>query len=54
MRAVNGQLWAREVGRASQVTVPTAQHLVPPQAIKDLQTLGCKKAMMKFEGTHSW
>lgn len=29
--------------------VPTAQHLVPPQAIKDLRTLGCKKAMMKFE-----
>lgn len=29
--------------------VPTAQQLVPPQAIKDLRTLGCKKAMMKFE-----
>ena len=31
--------------------VPTAQRhlLVPPQAIKDLRTLGCRKAMMKFE-----
>lgn len=33
------------------VAVPTAARaplIVPPQAIKDLKALGCKKAMKKF------